>query len=909
MENEYAFAKLQNLNQEEFFIRQIPLILRRKSQKEIQKPGITIKEYPATLAIGNCAEIKDQHAILFYSLKKKCFSMIAFDLLSVDNLQANVFKDAQFLLNELKKANNLDFFDKYEEYTIYLNNFSQIYIGCDKCEVPHLYVLVLPASQVQKNESLNLKASSVFSHAQNQSNPNNKQHDKTLYQKWSADDREQLKKCIINYGYGRWKQIQRSSTSIGGKLAERPKSEIRAFANAFIRSLAEQLTSQNAELKQFLYNMIDEYPDDSYITPCDKDWDTLTLNQRAIPFTKRLQLLYRIRVLIKKYKDDQLKSIPDKDKDKINWEGLLNFLPNSLLYGQRPSVWWTKKHDTDLLRGVYKYGYANYPTIRHAKEYCFSELEKIANVYQNFPTSDALTRRLKKLIQTILKSEEDKGKIDFDMSASSDDEEKGWSVDEKEILFNYLMDNGVPLNNDGRSNWVEIREKMKLAYNENQKNRVTTNQNEVKEENTIKEEEIQNGESANKLKEEKQNGQVKEEVILESSKQEIVQKEGSEQMQIEEKKEEESKDVKQEETSKKAQSKEFDKSISQIEKMVQRIRVKCQELIVQCQTEKGEEEQNISIIEEDKDEDGFTITLENARKFNQKTNMLHFIRKTVLSNNQQLFNSNIDELQKRHESLTIDDQGFIDHPDYIPKVHDLNLMFLVSNNGFSSLQNLDNFENYQLKQFNLDDQKLYERLEWLCECFKDIKDKTQNKKRKADKQITFKDQLTKKPKFEINRDENGKIIFPIQINTSLKLLATGEINLLPTYHSEHNLFPVGFKSVRVHASIFHKGVRCEYTNEILEGPEGKPLYRVTSAEDPDNPIVKESSTGCWVHICQRVNELQDVKKEKVTISGTERFGLLETNVIRLLEDLQNSEKCAKYKFKFKNINRSNEELD
>ena len=48
------------------------------------------------------------------------------------------------------------------------------------------------------------------------------------------------------------------------------------------------------------------------------------------------------------------------DKEKINWENLLNFLPNSLLYGQRPSVWWNKKHDIDLLRGVYKYGYANY---------------------------------------------------------------------------------------------------------------------------------------------------------------------------------------------------------------------------------------------------------------------------------------------------------------------------------------------------------------------------------------------------------------------------------------------------------------------------------------------------------------------------------------------------------------------
>lgn len=43
--------------------------------------------------------------------------------------------------------------------------------------------------------------------------------------------------------------------------------------------------------------------------------------------------------------------------------------------------------------------------------------------------------------------------------------------------------------------------------------------------------------------------------------------------------------------------------------------------------------------------------------------------------------------------------------------------------------------------------------------------------------------------------------------------------------------------------------------------------------------------------------MQEVKKDKVTISGTERFGLLEQNVVRLLEDLPESEKCTKYKFK------------
>lgn len=48
-----------------------------------------------------------------------------------------------------------------------LKNFSQVFIRCSQCETPHVYVFVLPTSEVQKNESLNLKASSVFSHAQN----------------------------------------------------------------------------------------------------------------------------------------------------------------------------------------------------------------------------------------------------------------------------------------------------------------------------------------------------------------------------------------------------------------------------------------------------------------------------------------------------------------------------------------------------------------------------------------------------------------------------------------------------------------------------------------------------------------------------------------------------------------------
>lgn len=45
-----------------------------------------------------------------------------------------------------------------------------------------------------------------------------------------------------------------------------------------------------------------------------------------------------------------------------------------------------------------------------------------------------------------------------------------WSDVEKKILFKLLTDFGIPLTVDGRSNWVEIRERMKGLVKEFTKN-------------------------------------------------------------------------------------------------------------------------------------------------------------------------------------------------------------------------------------------------------------------------------------------------------------------------------------------------------------------------------------------------------------------------------------------------------
>jgi len=62
---------------------------------------------------------------------------------------------------------------------------------------------------------------------------------------------------------------------------------------------------------------------------------------------------------------------------------MLNFLSNTTLLGQKPynlyiirCLWWTRKHDIDLIRGTYEYGYANYNDMRPSHKLCFHEIEK-----------------------------------------------------------------------------------------------------------------------------------------------------------------------------------------------------------------------------------------------------------------------------------------------------------------------------------------------------------------------------------------------------------------------------------------------------------------------------------------------------------------------------------------------------
>ena len=63
----------------------------------------------------------------------------------------------------------------------------------------------------------------------------------------------------------------------------------------------------------------------------------------------------------------------------------------------RPSSWWLRKHDIDLILGTYKWGYGNYQVMREDPKLAFFRLNK-NDSYYTFPLAENVTRRLKKLI-------------------------------------------------------------------------------------------------------------------------------------------------------------------------------------------------------------------------------------------------------------------------------------------------------------------------------------------------------------------------------------------------------------------------------------------------------------------------------------------------------------------------------
>lgn len=146
-----------------------------------------------------------------------------------------------------------------------------------------------------------------------------------------------------------------------------------------------------------------------------------------------------------------------------------------------------------------------------------------------------------------------------------------WETEEKRKFFKLVTDFGIPLNNEGKPNWIELREKAAKEFGTGQTN----------------------------------------------------------------------------------------KNIGEIEKYVDKLRIKCKQMTETPLTKMPDNDELADL----------NITLEDAQKFNKNTEMLYFIRKVILGNKMTLLTNKIDDLKKETQELSEEKPGFVP-AGYDPSVHD-----------------------------------------------------------------------------------------------------------------------------------------------------------------------------------------------------------------------------------------------
>ena len=266
------------------------------------------------------------------------------------------------------------------------------------------------------------------------------------------------------YGYWRWGKIKQIAKDQSSSIWDKSDQMLKAYSNGFIKNIIPYISYEKNELRKYLVTMIDEKSDEITVETNPNDWGEI-IKQRATPWGKRLQLLDRINRLIDLFKEEKTKyeELPKEKQDKLilnafqKWDNLLNFLPSTAFYGQRPSAWWTRRHDIDLIIGTFKYGYANYSQMRTDKSLSFHLLEKIEGSFQEFPNADNITRRLKNLMQMVAKHME--SGLVFD-NMDNLKERTGYTLKEKEAIIEVLLDIGVPLSNESKYDWTFLKDKI-----------------------------------------------------------------------------------------------------------------------------------------------------------------------------------------------------------------------------------------------------------------------------------------------------------------------------------------------------------------------------------------------------------------------------------------------------------------
>ncbi|XP_070761390.1 transforming growth factor beta regulator 1 isoform X1 [Enoplosus armatus] len=144
-------------------------------------------------------------------------------------------------------------------------------------------------------------------------------------------------------------------------------------------------------------------------------------------------------------------------------------------------------------------------------------------------------------------------------------------------------------------------------------------------------------------------------------------------------------------------------------------------------------------------------------------------------------------------------------------------------------------------------------------------------------------------------DSSGRPVFPIVLG-GLTVYSLGEIitdRML--FHDEYAIYPVGFCSTRVFASMKNPDQQCLYTCQIKDGGTG-PQFEIVPEEDPQNAIVASSALTCHSNLLKAIASVSSRSVAPIVPSGADFFGFSHPTIQNLIQSCPGARKCSNYRW-------------
>ncbi|KAG9348529.1 hypothetical protein JZ751_002265 [Albula glossodonta] len=128
----------------------------------------------------------------------------------------------------------------------------------------------------------------------------------------------------------------------------------------------------------------------------------------------------------------------------------------------------------------------------------------------------------------------------------------------------------------------------------------------------------------------------------------------------------------------------------------------------------------------------------------------------------------------------------------------------------------------------------------------------------------------------------GRPVFPIVLG-GLTVYSLGEIITDRVhFHDESAIYPVGFCSTRVFASMKNPEQQCLYTCQIKDGGAG-PQFEIVPEEDPQNAIVASSALTCHTNLLKAITAVRGKSLAPIVPSGADFFGFSHPTIQNLIQ--------------------------